>query len=165
MTREAWEAGCSFFLEAHGVEHFTATEVCPVGKTHKRSVLESPPPDFMLTALKLIDGPLGWIRWYEGPAPITVTSWYRSEAYNRAVGGGEQSIHLTAGAIDIKKRGWSPERLALALHNDYPMADKLGIGVYGGFTHLDIRGLLGRRAPARWSGEGARKRWWMESAA
>ena len=163
MTKETWEAGCSFFLEAHGVEHFTATEVCPVGKTHKRSVLEAPPPDFMLTALKLIDV-LEWIRWYQGAAPLHVNSWYRSTAYNRAWKGGKSSMHLTAGAADITKRGWSPERVALALHNDYPMADKLGIGVYGGFTHLDIRGLLGRRAPARWTGEGARKRWWLESA-
>ena len=61
MTREAWEAGAGFFLEAHGVEHFTALEVCPVGKAHKRSTLESAPPDFMLTALKLIDV-LEWIR-------------------------------------------------------------------------------------------------------
>ena len=164
MTKAEWEAGAGFFLEAHGVEHFTALEVCPVGKVHKRSILEAPPPDFMLTALKLIDV-LEWIRWYQGVAPVDVNSWHRSVAYNRAVGGGKRSVHLTAGAADITKRGWSPERVVLALLNDYPMADKLGLGLYKDFTHVDVRGMLGRRAPARWSGKGAPKRWWLESAA
>ena len=163
MTKEAWEAGAGFFLEAHGSEHFTATEICPVGKVHKRSTLEAPPPDFMLAALKLIDV-LDWIRWYQGPAPVHVTSWYRSTAYNRAVGGGKRSMHLTAGAADITKRGWSPQRVALALLNDYPMADQLGIGLYRTFTHVDVRGMIGRRAPARWSGSGVGQ-WCLESAA
>lgn len=62
---------------------------------------------------------------------------------------------------------WSPERVALALLNDYPLADKLGLGLYvsSRFVHVDVRGLLGRRAPARWSGKGARRRWWLELAA
>lgn len=157
MTRTEWEIGAGFFLEAHGVKHFTALEVCPVGKRHKRSTLESPPPDFMLAALQLIDV-LEWIRSYQGAAPIKVNSWYRSGAYNRAVGGGSNSMHLTAGAADIKKRGWAPARVARALL-DYPMADRLGLGLYTGFTHLDVRGMIGRRAPARWSGKGVSK-WW-----
>ena len=163
MTKEAWEAGAGFFLEAHDVEHFTALEVCQVGKLRGGATLNAPPPDFMLTALKLIDV-LEWIRWYEGPAPIHVNSWYRSTAYNRAVGGGKRSMHLTAGAADITKRGWSPQRVALALLNDYPMADQLGLGCYEDFTHVDVRGMIGRRAPARWSGTGVED-WWLDSAA
>ncbi len=160
MTRTEWEAGAGFFLDAHGVANFTATEVCPVGKVHKRSTLEAPPPDFMLTALKLIDV-LDWIRWYQGAASIRVNSWYRSPSYNRSVGGGKTSIHLTAGAADITKRRWTPLRIALALHNDYPMSEKLGIGLYGTFVHVDVRGMIGRRAPARWTGKGAQGRWWL----
>ena len=164
MTKAEWTAGAGFFLEAHGVEHFNAIEVCPVGKLRAGATLTSPPPDFMLTVLKLIDGPLGWLRWFQEPAPVHVTSWYRSTDYNRAVGGGKNSMHLTGGACDFTKRGWTPERVALALHNDYPMADGLGLGLYTDFVHLDIRGTLGRRAPARWSGTGVGQ-WWLESAA
>ena len=164
MTREQWTSGAGFFLDAHGVEHFTALEICPVGKLRAGATLTSPPPDFMLTALKLIDGPLGWIRWYQEPAPVHVNSWFRSTDYNRAVGGGEHSMHLTGGAVDFTKDGWTPAKIALALHNDYPMSEKLGIGLYEDFVHVDIRGLMGRRAPARWSGGGVGD-WWLEHAA
>ena len=73
-------------------------------------------------------------------------------------------MHLTGGAADITKDGWPPARVALALLNDYPMADELGLGLYETFTHVDVRGMIGRRAPARWSGEGVGN-WWLESAA
>ncbi len=92
---------------------------------------------------------------------IIVNSWFRSTAYNRAVGGGVRSIHLTGAAADIRKFGWSPRRLALALHNDYPLTDELGIGLYTNFVHVDVRGLIGRRAPARWSGKGVESGWWL----
>ena len=46
-----------------------------------------------------------------------INSWYRSEAYNRSVGGGENSLHLTGGVADITKRGWTP--LRIALEHDY----------------------------------------------
>ena len=162
MTKVEWEAGAGFFIDAHGVSHFTALEICPVGKVWSGATLTSPPPDFMLTVLKLVDGPLGWIRWFQGPAPIHVNSWYRSTNFNRAVGGGYNSMHLTGGAIDITKRDWSPKRIALALHNDYPHREKLGIGLYKTFVHLDIRGMIGRRAPGRWSGAGVGD-WWKDS--
>ena len=164
MRRAEWMIGAGFFLEAHGVEHFTAHEVCPVGKTHKTATLYAPAPGLMLNSLVLIEGPLIWIRSYEGVAPIGVNSWFRSEAYNRSVGGGKKSIHLTAGAADITKRGWTPLRIALALL-EYPGAAQLGIGLYTKFVHVDIRGMIGRRAPARWTGKGAQKRWWLDAAA
>jgi hypothetical protein len=36
------------------------------------------------------------------------------------------------------------------LLEDHPDAQRLGIGCYENFTHLDVRGHIGRRAPARW---------------
>ena len=153
-----------FFLAAHGVEHFSASEVCPVGRTWGGATAHAPPPDFMLTVLKLIEGPLAWIRWFQGAAPIGVNSWYRDTEYNEAVGGGVNSMHLTGAAVDITKRGWAPERVALALHYAYPMADELGVGLYKTFIHIDIRGMLGRSSPARWSGDDVGE-WWKERAA
>ncbi len=164
MTREAWEAKAGFFLEAHGVEFFTAKEVCPVGRLREGVPLHAPPPDFMITALNLIEGPLDWIRWYQGIAPVHINSWYRSGGYNHEVGGGFNSLHLTGGAADITKDGWTPARIAFAFLNDYPKAHELGLGLYQTFVHVDIRGQLGRRAPARWSGHGV-DNWWLESAA
>ena len=159
MNRADWESHCGFFLAVHGVADFVPAEVCAVGRMKGTASLLSPPPEFMLHALKLIEGPLNWIRWYRGAAPVSVNSWYRSADYNRAVGGSTNSMHLTCGAADINKAGWEPKAVALALHNDYAMADKLGLGLYKNFVHVDIRGMLGRPM-ARWAGDGAQKNWW-----
>ena len=164
MTREEWLAGAEFFLDAHGVQYFTPQEVCDVGKKHKGVRLYAPPVDLTLNALELIEGPLNWLRWHRGGAPVTVTSWYRSLAYNAAVGGSRNSMHKVCGAADITKKGWTPAQVAHALDHDYPMADQLGIGLYKTFTHVDSRGLIGRKAPARWSGKGVGD-WWLDKAA
>ena len=168
MTKEAWRIRASFFLEAHGVTKFSALEICPVGKTKRDSdlltaVLLAPEPELLLNALKLIDVLL-WLRSFEGKAPIGVNSWFRSRAYNLAVGGGKKSMHLTCGASDVTKAGWKPRRVAEALLYDYPQAHLLGIGLYKTFVHVDIRGMIGRRAPARWPGDGV-DQWWTEPAA
>lgn len=163
MTRDEWAAAAGFFLAAHGVENFTAAEICLVGRIRGGATLEAPPPEFMRHALKLI-GVLEWLRWYQGAAAVHVNSWYRSEAYNAVISVSDKSMHLTAGAADITKDGWPPSRVALALHNDYPMAEQLGIGLYDTRVHVDVRGMLGRRAPARWSGPGVSE-WWLESVA
>ena len=163
MTKAEWEERAGFFLEAHGVEHFSAEEIAKVGRLRGGATLYAPPPDFLLTALKLIEV-LEWLRWYQGIAPVRINSWYRSPEYNDVISRHDKSIHLTAGAADVTKDGWTPARVALALHNDYPMASELGIGLYDTRTHVDVRGMIGRPAPARWSGTGVGE-WWLESAA
>ena len=69
--------------------------------------------------------------------------------YNKKIGGVPWSMHLTCGAADIVKVGYTPSQVADMLEA-HPLADKLGIGRYNTFTHVDIRGWLGREAPARW---------------
>jgi len=53
------------------------------------------------------------------------------------------------GAADIVKVGWSPSDVA-DLIDDSPWAKQLGLGRYQSFTHVDVRGMIGRPAPARW---------------
>ena len=68
--------------------------------------------------------------------PITITSGYRTVAYNKKCGGISTSHHLTGKAADIKVFGMTPLQVALA-------ADKMGfkgIGVYPTFTHVDVAG-------------------------
>ena len=149
MTHSDWLFACGFFLEAHGPFHFTAKEVCDVGRVEDGIVLRSPPPELLLNALELIPV-LEWIRWWDGPAPVDVNSWYRDIAYNTAVGGSRGSLHMTCGAADISKRGWVPADLAHAIDQNHPESSKLGIGIYPTFVHVDVRGKLNRRAPARW---------------
>ena len=75
--------------------------------------------------------------------PIIITSGYRCEAHNRAVGGATDSQHLLGKAADIQVEGMAPD--TLAAH-----AEAIGfggIGIYSNFVHVDTR--AGR---VRWRG-------------
>lgn len=97
-------------------------------------------------------------------AEIEITSAYRGTEYNEIVGGSKYSLHKKFNAIDFKVRRITPsvlgettvevvgpEEVASYLET-LDIAPQLGVGTYETFTHLDTRGLLGRRAPARWDG-------------
>jgi hypothetical protein len=159
MTRDEFHMAGQYFLDAHGVRNFKAYEVAPVGRlaNGKGPALGAPPPDVMRNALILVEEVLEWVREVDGVAPIHVSSWYRDPAYNAAVGGVSASIHLTGGASDIGKAGLAPKALARLIHFRHPASQRLGIGCYATFVHVDVRGFLGRPAPARWGPVGA---WW-----
>lgn len=76
--------------------------------------------------------------------PIVVTSGYRSEAHNEAVGGVKNSLHVLGQACDFKP-----------LHKDMEYLNELqwialklnpngGVGLYDGWCHVDIRGYQAR---------------------
>jgi uncharacterized protein YcbK (DUF882 family) len=75
---------------------------------------------------------------YAVGAPVNVTSGYRCDSCNRAVGGAENSYHLFGMAADIWVGGISPRQLAEVAEN----IGFDGIGVYQeqGFVHVDVRG-------------------------
>lgn len=70
-------------------------------------------------------------------APVKITSAYRTAAHNARVGGSPGSQHLQGTAADIAVKGASP--LAVAQYAEYLMPGSGGIGVYGTFTHVDVR--------------------------
>jgi hypothetical protein len=83
--------------------------------------------------------------------PITLTSTYRSPAYNQAVGGARFSQHLVFNATDIQAKGAKPAEvaeLAKGLRGKKfknpltgkPFTFKGGIGRYATFVHIDTRG-------------------------
>ncbi|WP_093310502.1 YcbK family protein [Tindallia californiensis] len=75
--------------------------------------------------------------------PMIVTSGYRNQSHNAAVGGAAQSRHLTGEAADVRVAGMHPDEVAqLAAQVGFN-----GIGIYNRFTHVDIR-----PNPARWNG-------------
>lgn len=70
---------------------------------------------------------------------ISVTSGYRCEVHNKAVGGVKNSQHRRGWATDIQVKGMSPSDVAdKCEHFD-------GLGRYNTFTHVDSRG-----SRARW---------------
>ena len=149
MKRADWIEVCGNELAAHGIENFHPLEICDVGRISVAGhALQAPPLELLPNAIKLL-GILGSIRSCPTTAPILVNSWYRDATYNHDVGGVANSMHLQLGAADITKAGYTPDQLA-DLIEAHPDSDKLGVGRYPTFTHIDVRGMIGRDAPARW---------------
>jgi len=67
-------------------------------------------------------------------SPIKITSAYRCESHNTAVGGVKNSQHTKGTATDIQVSGMTPSEVQDACdHFD-------GVGRYDSFTHIDSRG-------------------------
>ena len=67
--------------------------------------------------------------------PVIVNSAYRTETYNRYVGGAKNSYHMKGRAFDISIKGVSPQEIA-------KYAASIGVpGViqYNTFVHVDSR--------------------------
>lgn len=150
MTASEWEGECRQMLGGVGILHFAASEIAPVGRVAPdgRTRLRVPPMLVTRNAVHLLAPLLEWLRERAG-APVVVRSWYRDPAYNRAVGGAPGSLHLTGTAADVRVPGWDPPQIRNLLE-EHPMAGEMGIGTYPTWTHVDVRGLIGRDAPARW---------------
>lgn len=76
-------------------------------------------------------------------AAVEVCSGYRTEAYNKKIGGAPKSQHMLGVAADIIVAGATP--LAVAQYAEFLQPNAGGIGVYPTFTHVDVR-----TARARW---------------
>jgi zinc D-Ala-D-Ala carboxypeptidase len=82
--------------------------------------------------------------------PIRITSGFRSQGYNRAIGGARNSLHLEGLAVDINLSIYTPsDRLSLlrCLH-EFRFT---GWGYYPGFVHVDLRQMV-NLPPAYWVG-------------
>ena len=93
--------------------------------------------DKVLIDTDLIDK-LQRLRDYLGK-PITITSGYRTDSYNKQCGGADNSYHLKGQAVDIYCSGVKP--IVIALWAEFNGLG--GIGVYLNrsqeFVHLDTR--------------------------
>ena len=75
--------------------------------------------------------------------PVQIHSAYRTAAYNKKIGGAQESQHIQGKAADIQIDGIEPKRI-------YDYANSIGVGglgLYPAFVHIDCR--VGR---ARWNG-------------
>lgn len=69
--------------------------------------------------------------------PITITSGYRCQAYNKRVGGASKSQHLTGNAVDFQVKGVAPSEVQRYIREVWPHT--FGMGKGSDFTHLDTR--------------------------
>jgi|TARA_R110000824_G_scaffold154882_1_gene327107 hypothetical protein len=157
MTKDEWVDVCGHALEAAGIQNFHPLEIADVGREsvtalHGSQILTAPPPYRIVNAIAnaiLLCNVLRDLRSAVRPTPVLVNSWYRDSAYNHRIGGVPNSMHLTCGAADVTKAGFTPDEVADILER-HPDSDEFGIGRYKTFTHIDVRGMIGRTAPARW---------------
>lgn len=77
--------------------------------------------------------------------PVTINSAYRTVGKNKAVGGATYSQHLYGTAADITVSGVTPKQVAAYAEKLLPKTG--GIGIYGTFTHIDVR-----EVRSRWNG-------------
>jgi uncharacterized protein YcbK (DUF882 family) len=68
---------------------------------------------------------------------VVVTSSYRCEKHNKAVGGAKRSQHRLGTAADIQVEGVEPSEVYKFLNEVFP--DSYGLGSYNTFTHIDVR--------------------------
>ncbi len=79
-------------------------------------------------------------------APLRISSGFRCNRHNKAIGGAKKSYHTVGMAADVMAPvGWRPEELALVAA-EIPAFGQGGIGVYDTYVHLDVRS----DGPARW---------------
>lgn len=160
MTDAQFFTKLDAYLASEGITRFRARELCPVGKraNGRGPSLQQAPERLWGNAVKTLRV-LEALRPVSGP--IHVLSGYRDPAYNLAVGGEEESLHMAFSAFDVVPRDLDLKSFAL-LADRRPESRDLGIGLYvgQGFVHVDSRGMIGRRAPARW---GTPLDWWKAS--
>lgn len=72
-------------------------------------------------------------------SPVAVTSWYRPEEYNRAIGGAKLSYHIQGLAVDFVVKGYKPDAVRELL---LEYLDKLDIRMEdlegASWIHIDL---------------------------
>lgn len=90
--------------------------------------------DAILIDVDFVKNKLQAIRDYFGAA-VTISSAYRTVAYNQKVNGAKSSYHLNGQAFDIIVKGHTPAEVARCAQS----LGILGIIQYNGFVHVDSR--------------------------
>tara|TARA_R110001592_G_scaffold17589_2_gene73937 strand:+ start:286 stop:675 length:390 start_codon:yes stop_codon:yes gene_type:complete len=74
--------------------------------------------------------------------PIHINSGYRSEEYNKKIGGVKHSQHIMGRAADIVVKDMTSIEVSKVIEELIDKGDMLqgGLGIYSNFCHYDIRG-------------------------
>ncbi|CTQ53520.1 Peptidase M15 [Roseibium album] len=125
------------------IDHFNWEEVLFKGNSNQRYKSNTDPDPSLYNNVVPLMEILDKIRKEVG-APVKLTSIYRNPAYNRDVGGAEDSRHMYFDAADFKVIGpnvgnsGSWYKIAKRLRDSGEF--KGGIGIYNSFVHIDTRG-------------------------
>lgn len=104
-------------------KHFTLEELT-FSDTAARQGMDNTPTAVVVDNLRRVACVLEQIREAIN-RPIYVSSGYRSPAVNRAVGGAENSAHVSGLAADIRASGMTPRELAEAIRHSGIQFDQI----------------------------------------
>lgn len=118
-------------------QHFSLRELT-VSETAARKGISNQPTEEHLPNLKRVAEALEVVRAHFG-RPIRVTSGYRSEAVNKAVGGSKTSAHCQGMAADFTVEGVENKLVCQWIEKFYPDYDQV-IYEFGpeGWVHLGL---------------------------
>jgi len=131
-------------VESWDIQHFAPSELLTMGTRHGQAGhpahgFNTLPPEDLWENIRTILLVASIAR--ETHGPLLIASAYRSPAYNRAVGGVENSQHVQFRALDLVPLETSPHLLARRLHEmRRNRVFRGGIGTYRTFIHIDSRG-------------------------
>jgi hypothetical protein len=137
----------SRLMGAAGIEHFGPGEVLTLGAAHASNGLNTLPPlsivHQIMPTLVVVDSLRDHLK-----SPVTILSGYRSEAYNKAIGGAKASMHRQFRALDISAKNHTAAKVSEILKRwrDQGLW-RGGLGRYASFVHIDDR-----TANADWNG-------------
>lgn len=134
--------GFDTLLSHLDVRHFAAYELCRVGVTRSNVTLQAPPPSLWANMIPTILR-LETVRRELG-GRLRINSGYRDPAYNKAVGGSTNSLHMAFNAVDVVPLDTTVHKLYEALIALPNAATYCGVIRYAnnGFVHFDTRGLI-----------------------
>lgn len=100
-------------------------------------------PPHLWNNLRLLAGNLEALR-ASLEKPIFINSGYRTEEYNRMVGGAKNSQHLKANAVDITVKGLLPMQVWIRIIYlmEKGLMEKGCVILYDNFVHYDRRGKI-----------------------
>jgi uncharacterized protein YcbK (DUF882 family) len=78
---------------------------------------------------------------------VVLNSGYRTVGYNRRIGGASNSFHTKGMAADFNVAGYSPQSVRRIIESKVVKGvdpEKIGLGSYENFTHIDCRGYKSR---------------------
>lgn len=119
--------GYSKFKDKHITQHFTVGEIiCKDGS-----------PTYVINS-EVLEG-LEKLREIVGK-PININSGYRSESYNKKVGGAKDSQHVLGNAIDFHVSGMTTQQIYDIIKKNNMLGEVFkGVGLYNTFVHVDVR--------------------------
>jgi uncharacterized protein YcbK (DUF882 family) len=134
-----------FYNHAGPFSHFKSHEWLTKGASHSQRTSRAfglntdPPPELWQNSIPLLKT-VDHLRAICG-SRIVITSAYRSPAYNRAIGGANESWHTKFLAADLIPLDITPRKLHW-FAREFRAAQNFrgGLGLYRSFVHIDVRG-------------------------